>query len=151
MLLLSIHPRFADAIFSGVKTVELRRRVPKLSAGDRVVVYATVPRAEILGTFTVADVESRELDDLWRKTRKVAAVSRSEFCGYFAGLERGVGIWIAKPTLFRNSVSLVELRSVIDRFQPPQGFRYLNDVEVRLIEGLANSAKCSRTRAFVPS
>ena len=40
MILLSIHPRFAEAIFDGTKKVELRRRAPKLMAGDEVVVFA---------------------------------------------------------------------------------------------------------------
>jgi predicted transcriptional regulator len=143
MLLLSIHPRFAEAIFDGTKKVELRRRAPKLMAGDEVVVYATVPSAIVLGKFTVKSVESSKLRDLWQVTRKVAAVSSSEFDAYFDGLNRGVGIWIANTRRYSSSVSLTELRNSIPGFHPPQGFRYLTAHEVEIIENLAKGKKKS--------
>jgi predicted transcriptional regulator len=144
MLLLSIHPRFAEAIFDGTKKVELRRRAPKLMAGDEVVVYATVPTAAVLGKFTVKSVDSSELADLWQVTRKVAAVSNSEFDAYFDGLDRGVGIWIANTQRYSASVSLTDLRDSIPGFHPPQGFRYLNPQEVQIIETLATSTTRAR-------
>ena len=144
MLLLSIHPRFAEAIFDGTKKVELRRRAPKLVAGDEVVVYATVPTAAVLGKFTVESVDSSELHDLWQVTRQVAAVSSSEFDTYFDGLDRGVGIWIANTQRYSASVSLTDLRDSIPGFHPPQGFRYLNPLEVQIIETLATGTKRAR-------
>lgn len=137
MLLLSIHPRFAEAIFAGNKKVELRRRVPKLEAGDTVVVYATVPTAAIVGAFTVQRLQSSSLGDLWRRTRDVAAISSSEFQQYFSGLDTGVGIWISKATRFKTSVSLADLRVSINGFHPPQGFRYLRSEEIEIITRLA--------------
>jgi predicted transcriptional regulator len=147
MLLLSIHPRFAEAIFDGTKKVELRRRAPKLMAGDEVVVYATVPTAAVLGKFTVKSVDSSELRDLWQLTRKVASVSSLEFDAYFDGLDRGVGIWIANTQRYSSTVSLTELRNSIPGFHPPQGFRYLSADEVKIIENLAKGRKKSKTRA----
>lgn len=116
---------------------EQRRRAPKLMAGDEVVVYATVPTAAVLGKFTVKSVDSCELHELWQSTRKVAAVSSSEFDAYFEGLDRGVGIWIANTQRYSASVSLTELRASIPGFHPPQGFRYLSAHEVKIIENLA--------------
>lgn len=147
MLLLSIHPRFAEAIFDGTKKVELRRRAPKLMAGDEVVVYATVPTAAVLGKFTVKSVDSSELRELWQVTRKVAAVSSSEFDAYFDGLDRGVGIWIANTQRYSSSVSLTELRNTIPGFHPPQGFRYLADHEIKIIERLARRKKNTKPEA----
>ncbi len=150
MLLLSIHPRFAEAIFDGTKKVELRRRAPKLMAGDEVVVYATVPTAAVLGKFTVKSVDSSELHDLWQVARKVAAVSSSEFDAYFDGLDRGVGIWIANTQRYPAPVPLADLRNSIPGFHPPQGFRYLNDHEIKIIENLARG-KTKRTPKIVRS
>ena len=147
MLLLSIHPRFAEAIFDGTKKVELRRRAPKLMPSDEVVVYATVPTAAVLGKFTVKSVDSSELADLWQVTRKVAAVSSSEFDAYFDGLDRGVGIWIANTQRYSSSVPLTKLRASIPGFHPPQGFRYLNDHEVKMIENLARIKKKTTRKA----
>lgn len=127
MLLLSIHPRFANAIFEGTKTVELRRRAPKLSADDKVIVYATVPRAEVIGTFTVDSVVSDTLGKLWQNTRANASVTKSEFDDYFHGMDTGVGIWVGKKILFPSPIPLSMLRELWPGFHPPQGFRYLTE------------------------
>jgi predicted transcriptional regulator len=53
-LLISIKPRYAEMIFSGVKTVELRRKEPRVGQGDRMVVYVSSPIMEVTGECTVA-------------------------------------------------------------------------------------------------
>lgn len=118
--------------------------MPDGGFGDEVVVYATVPTAAVLGKFTVKSVDSSELRDLWQVTRKVAAVSNSEFDAYFDGLNRGVGIWIANTQRYSASVSLTDLRNWIPGFHPPQGFRYLNQQEVQIIETLAKGTNRPR-------
>jgi len=146
MLLLSIHPKFAEAIFDGTKKVELRRRAPRLIEGDEVIVYATVPTAAILGSFTVERVESSNLNDLWQRSLSVAAVSRPEFDAYFTGLNKGVGIWITATKRYSASVSLTDLRKSLKGFHPPQGFRYLSVNEVKIIEKLASRKKTPKRK-----
>lgn len=126
---------------------ELRRRAPKVMAGDEVVVYATVPIAAVLGKFTVKSVDSSKLTELWQGTRKVAAVSNSEFDAYFDGLDRGVGIWIANTQRYTSSVSLAKLRESIPGFHPPQGFRYLSVQEIKIIERHARRTKKTRAES----
>ena len=55
VVLLSIHPEFADRIFDGSKTIELRRisLPPELK---HVVVYSTAPVMKIVGYFDVDDL-----------------------------------------------------------------------------------------------
>ena len=43
MVVLSLRPRFAEAILAGVKTVELRRTVPKIVIPTRALLYASSP------------------------------------------------------------------------------------------------------------
>src|SRR4051794_32919901 len=43
--IISIHPSYADAILAGEKTIELRRRIPNISQGARLWIYATRPIA----------------------------------------------------------------------------------------------------------
>lgn len=141
MLLLSIHPRFANAIFAGMKKVELRRRAPRLAQGDEVLVYSTVPTAAVIGSFTVNEVIKVRLEPLWRRTRGIAAVTRDEFRSYFEGLETGVGICVGQVRPFQSPISLWALRNLWPGFQPPQGFRYLTPEEVSTVLGLARSTK----------
>ena len=146
MLLLSIHPRFADAILAGTKTVELRRRVPRVAKGDQVLVYSTMPVAAVIGLFTVEQVVKAQLGPLWRRTRAIAAVTRDEFNSYFDGVEMGVGIWVGSVESFRTPIPLWTLRQLWPGFHPPQGFRYLKPQEVSAL--LKESSDCvSRSRA----
>lgn len=124
-LLLSIHPRFVDAILNGTKQVELRRRRPRVSDG-RALIYATAPRMELVASFQVASLVQGPLDLLWRSVRKTAGISRLEFDAYFSGLETGVAIGIGGITRLPTPIPLRELRRIWAGFQPPQGFRYVD-------------------------
>lgn len=126
-LLLSIHPKFADGILSGIKRVELRRRMPRIGSQDTVIVYETVPTKAVVGFFVVESVERLPLSQLWRKVRNVAGVTRTEFFDYFNGLTEGVAIFVGDVERFSQPLPLAELRVLWPDFHPPQGFRYLDD------------------------
>jgi predicted transcriptional regulator len=125
-LLLSIHPHYADGILAGVKRVELRRRLPRIAAGDAVVIYATVPTTAVVGFFTVESVERLPLGPLWRRVRDVAGVTRAEYLAYFDGLVEGVAIFVRKAQRLSQPLPLRQLRALWPGFHPPQGFRYLD-------------------------
>ena len=125
-LLLSIHPQYAKGILAGVKRVELRRRLPRIAAGDVVVIYATVPTTAVVGFFTVERVERLPLGPLWRRVRDVAGVTRAAYRAYFEGLAEGVAIFVGKVERLSRPIPLRELRALWPGFHPPQGFRYLD-------------------------
>lgn len=139
-LLLSVHPRFADAIFAGVKRVELRRRLPRVT--DAVVMYATSPTMALVGSFTVESVVRLPLGPLWRQVRDVAGVTRAEYLDYFDGLAEGVGIFVGDVVRFNQPVLLAKLRRLWPGFHPPQGFLYLDDSAVDLLR--SSSTQCRR-------
>lgn len=147
MLLLSIQPRFADAILAGTKTVELRRQVPRVAPGDEVLVYSTIPTGAVIGLFTVEEVVKMPLRELWRRSGPVAGVSRGEFNAYFSGLETGVGIHIQRVRRFESPVSLITLRNLWPGFHPPQSFRYLDTSEVEALLQLTSKRRSNRLRA----
>ena len=126
MLLLSIHPRHVKAILSGDKRVELRRRCPRIDRGEALI-YATAPRMEFVATFHIASVKREPLKLLWQSVRDIAGISRREFEAYFQGLDAGVSIQITTVNELRPPISLKVLRETWPRFQPPQGFRYIDD------------------------
>jgi predicted transcriptional regulator len=128
--MLSIRPRFADAILASVKRVELRRRLPRVAVNDAVVIYATVPIAAVVGVFTVESVQRLPLGPLWHQVRDIAGVTRAEYLDYFHGLAHGVGIFIADAERFSRPLPLAELRALWSGFHPPQGFRYLDAADL---------------------
>ena len=85
---------------------------------------------ELVATFRIARVVRGPLPMLWLLARDTASVSRREFDAYFAGLQSGVAIQIADVAKFSRPISLDELRDAWDGFQPPQGFRYLDEAEL---------------------
>jgi predicted transcriptional regulator len=124
MLLLSIHPKYVDAIMAGEKTVELRRRKPSIESG-LALIYATSPRKELVASFEISSVRRTPLVLLWQAVRDSAGVSRREFYSYFAGQNTGVAIQIRKVMAFHEPIPLDDLREMWRGFQPPQGFCYL--------------------------
>jgi predicted transcriptional regulator len=133
MLLVSIRPKYVDLILSGQKTVELRRRGPRLNSGSALI-YATSPQMEIVATFQVASIVRAPLGLLWESVRDVAGVTLSEFEAYFAGLECGIAIRIADVTKLCAPITLSEIRAALGKFHPPQGFRYLSAEQVARLQ-----------------
>lgn len=128
--MLSIRPEFAEKIFAGTKTVELRRSRPRVKDGDWVLVYVSSPVKILMGMFQVDGVHEGVPECLWDELNDRAGVTREQFEAYYAGAERGVGIAVRSPTRLKHPLSLNQLRGAISDFHPPQGFRYLTQHEL---------------------
>lgn len=138
VLLLSIHEKYADKIFDGCKTVELRRLKPRLNMGDLVVVYVTSPRKEIVGILEVAKVVALPPDLLWKAIKSKSGLTSSEFYAYFENSPLGFAIFVRKYDYFSKPLALKVLREKWSGFSPPQGYRYLDSDEIRLLESMAH-------------
>jgi predicted transcriptional regulator len=143
MLLLSIHPRYVDAILVGDKRFELRRRKPSVEKGAGLI-YSTSPRMELAATFQVAAVTRAPLVMLWQLVRESAGVSRREFDAYFQGCDTGVAIQLSDVLRLSNPIPLQALRQHWCGFQPPQGFRYLDAGEVARVFDAESRRKARR-------
>jgi predicted transcriptional regulator len=125
-LLISIKPRYAAMIFSGAKTVELRRKEPRVGPGDRMIVYVSSPTMEVTGECTVTEIEKAAPDKLWKRVRDKAGVTKQEFDDYFDGADQAIAIHLRKPKIFETPVGLGALRKALS-IHPPQSFRYLQE------------------------
>lgn len=134
-LLLSIRPGFADLIFAGEKSVELRRVRPKVESGDVVLVYVTSPIMALAGAFSVSQVFSGSPDTLWRKVGSHSGLSRFDYREYFDGCETAYGIGVEKSWRFSYPVALDELRQRLPGFLPPQSYWYLPSELLQILIG----------------
>lgn len=134
-LLLSIRPRFADSIFAGTKTVELRRVKPRLQAGDLIVVYESGATKGIVGAFEVADLTVAAPNSIWRKFNGGTGLSKREFESYFNGVSVGYAIRIGKLWKLPEPVRLKTLRKRHAGFRPPQSYHYWNLDELLQVGG----------------
>jgi predicted transcriptional regulator/DNA-binding XRE family transcriptional regulator len=127
-VVLSIRPKYTDRIMEGKKTVELRRRFP-LSAprGTMAYIYSTSPVRAMVGRAEIADIIKLPVADIWRRYRKSAYITKSDFESYFSGLKEGFVLEFANAQLFPRQLELSELR---DRFgfEPPQSFLYATPI-----------------------
>lgn len=134
-LLLSIRPKFAEMIFNGSKRVELRRRRPRVCAGDKVYVYMSSPVRALVGEFVVQRVLSSSVDDLWDIVRDCAGITQEHFEEYYSGTDLGYAIFVAESTRLPSPIELDDLRRIWRGFRPPQCYAYLSHNELSLIEG----------------
>lgn len=126
MVVLSLKPRFAEAVLSGVKTVELRRTVPKIVVPTRALLYATTPVRALLGTCIITSVHAADLAVLWREYGSRSDLRYFEFQQYFDGVDVGAALTLTEPRVFDRQVSLQDLRAKPRGFRPPQSFAYVD-------------------------
>lgn len=130
LIFLSLKPRFAEAILSGEKQIELRRQPPRLDVPTRALLYASSPTMSLVGTCLVDDIVEYAPSTLWRHYRSVSGVSRREFDAYFEGCARAYGLRLSDAVRLDEPVSLGSIRQELSGFQPPQSFRYLTESQV---------------------
>lgn len=134
--IISIHPDYADAILAGEKTIELRRRVPKLTNGSRLWIYATQPMGAVVGVVTIRDVAKASPSTIWRRHRGGAGVDHASFKAYFKGAQEAVAILLTAAERV-GPITVKQLRKIRDRFHPPQVLLRLTDTEAQALYRLA--------------
>jgi predicted transcriptional regulator len=122
-VLLSLKPRFAEAILSGKKIFEFRRAVFRRREIRTVVLYASSPTKKVVGEFTIDTVLSLNLDALWGATKKGGAIERGYFDEYFFGRTTGHALKVKAVRRYRSPLCL---RADFGICHPPQSFRYLD-------------------------
>ena len=120
--LLSIWPEYANAILSGHKKIEFRKRrfAPDIS---QVLLYSTAPQSEVVGVFHIAGYDQDEPAILWERHQDHSGVEKHWLLKYYGDNNRAVGIQIGHTCQFKDPIPL---SAIIPHSAPPQGFRYLN-------------------------
>ena len=129
-LLLSIKPKYAELIFNGIKTVELRKVRPNVVRGDTVLMYVTSPVMEIKASFQIKSLYSASPSKLWHMVWNKAGIEKDEFFEYFGRANIGYAIQIDSLTIFPEPLSLGTVRQQIPDFTPPQCYRYFSNIEL---------------------
>lgn len=120
--LFSLHPRFAEAIFAGEKTVELRRRRVRISKGACIWLYASTPSKALLGRAWVEAVSTGSPREQWRRFGRSVALGEGEYLGRFSECDVVCAIQLCRMERFRRPLPLGDIRLVIPAFHPPQSY-----------------------------
>lgn len=130
MALISIHPRFVEAILNGTKTIEFRRRWTSRPV-THLVIYSTSPVKRIVAVAPIVEVVSASPTALWKLAQQVGGgLSRAELYGYFRARSMGVGLRLGAVKTLRQAL---DPYSQFDGFRPPQSFRFLTHGEALVI------------------
>lgn len=122
VMLLSVRPRYAADILSGVKTSELRRTRPSVTPGTTVLIYATKPVGALVGTCRLDGVLTDSPESLRHEATR-AAVTLAEYDAYYAGKDRAHVLRLSDASAFPHPVSLEQLQR--RGFHPPRTWHLL--------------------------
>ena len=134
LMLMSVRPRFVDALLDGRKTVELRRTRPLVYLDQPVAIYATVPVAAVVALATITRVRESSPTAIWEALGPATGIPRREFREYYRGSRSAVAIQLDDVRALDAPVSLETLRSR-GPFQPPQTWHFLEADDVRRLLG----------------
>lgn len=130
-LLLSLKPVYADLVFSGLKTAELRRRITKDVEGRDVFIYVSSPVQMLRGGFRVDKVWEDTPEAIWEQVKDLARLDEAAFASYYEGRSRAFALKIAYAWEYNRPLPLAKLRAKFIDFAVPQSWRYLTFQERR--------------------
>lgn len=120
-VLLSIKPEFADKILNGTKKYEFRKILFKRRDIKSIVIYASSPIQAIVGEFTIANILTSDVDNIWEKTEIGAGISRQYYDEYFATKDTANAIEVGKYKRYSKPKKL----SDFNLSYAPQSFVYV--------------------------
>lgn len=118
---MAIHPRYADAILSGEKLVEFRKR--KLADDiTTVLIYATAPVQRVVGEFSIKETVIDKPASIWATFGEVGIIDESNFDDYYASSTQAVALVVDQATRYARPQTLDELEAS----SIPQSFYYVH-------------------------
>ena len=146
-VILSIKPKYVERIFSGQKTVELRKRSARIEPGAHVLIYSTSPCCAVVGEVQISFRDQLPITQLWKRHGNRAAVERGEFDEYYMGSEEGVAFGLINVRGYRKPLPLGLLRDAADGFRPPQSYMRVPASVEALLQQLLPSSSVARLAA----
>lgn len=125
LLLISIKGKYVEEIVSGRKTIELRKSMPKVKAGDTVIIYTTQPRKAVTAIATVKNVLRLTPEKMWHDHSKSLGIDKEDFWQYYDGCRFAIGIEMQSVIELDTEILLSAIKLIYPSFTPPQTFKYL--------------------------
>ena len=130
-VLLSIKPKYVDAILKGEKEYEFRKTIFKDRNIQNAYIYSSSPVKKIVGFFIVDEIIEDHPLTIWEKCRGKTGIEKDEFLAYFGSRRKGYAIKISNLRVFRTPV---DPKTFCPEFVPPQSFRYFDCPDIKSIE-----------------
>lgn len=122
--ILSIKPKYVEAILAGKKLVEFRKTNFKQEV-EKVYIYSSSPEKKIVGYFVISEVVRATPYQLWQKFKNVAGIEKDSFFNYYKDTDMGYSLCISQLNLFAEYIDPYER---IEGFTAPQSYCYCLDL-----------------------
>ena len=123
-VILSIKPKFANRIFSGIKKYEFRKTIFRREV-NRVFLYETTPVGKITGYFRYRRILKGTPEEIWSICQKYAGISEREFFQYYSKSKLAYAIEVEEVIRFKRMMDLKESFNIMT---PPQSFTYISSI-----------------------
>ena len=84
-IIISIKHEFAQKIYHGTKTFELRKHEPKIKPGTRCWIYEPMPVGKITGYFYYRGCLKTSVDSFWASYRHESGIDFFRYTNYYLG------------------------------------------------------------------
>ncbi|WP_419943631.1 hypothetical protein [Candidatus Poriferisodalis sp.] len=144
-LVLSLKPRFAEAILAGTETAEVRWILPRIAIRTLALLYASGSERALVGTCVVRSVDRYQADERWHLHGADTALSKTEFDAYLDGRDCSVVLLLERPEPLTIPIPLHTLTASKPSRSAPcgtdrEGATRLGSLTVRADAGFASHA-----------
>jgi predicted transcriptional regulator len=127
-ILLSVHPKYAENILNGKKTIEIRKNFPTRWAGSSVAFYATDPIQMLLGQAIISYVETDSPENIWEKYYNNICCSYDEFIRYCGNKTKVSALKFEQITPYNRGIRRTELELHMKaNLIPPQSYNIIRN------------------------
>ena len=130
-VLLSIKPRFADAILAGEKQIEFRKRIFPNAVNRPCIIYSTTPGCAVVGGFEVYAENYGKISSLWKRLGPRSGIDKTDFDKYFQTSAYIYALEIRDVWKYETPLQ----GSEIPNWTIPQSWRYVRCDELEFLKG----------------
>ena len=120
-LLLSIKPKYVDAILAGTKRVEYRTRIRKDPEVTTALIYRSGDLKKIVAEFTIGGIIEGSPKQVWEQTKDFGGIEEKDYFRYFATRDIAYAYQICNLVIYPEAIPL----SSLGIKKAPMSFMYI--------------------------
>lgn len=120
-MLLSINPEYVESILQGKKIYEYRKFRCRNDV-DKIIIYATAPRQQVVAEAEIADIIEDDILSVWQRTKKDSGITYAFFRKYYKGKKRAVAYKLKNIVEYEKPLALKDIGVSC----APQSHRYIS-------------------------
>lgn len=122
-MIMSIHPKYADLILRGKKTIEIRRRFSACHVGMYILIYSTQPTKAVVGSARIVAASRIKGDGGDLAVCSAACVTTEDLKRYAEGVNDVWAIQLSEVTPLQRPMELQDLSRMLQtKVRPPVSF-----------------------------